>query len=308
MAFIVQRSGLEGGGSQEVGQEDVSSASEKNLNSQREGKRSEAPLESYWSGQGARAEGGATGRQGPERTPRWDPPTHQDESGGQGATGRPGQCWLPHSAQGRTWLPAHASLAAVPPPFFAWVLSSHPDLQLGPAHPCAHVRPFSNKAPKQLIHPSNWSNTIRLSFVSKHTLTRVVAKFHQHEANITSHTAFLLLVLTVTDPAALTAVTITVRFCRRAAFTLAGISLLCCNSVERLKCEGPWGCLETAGSVADSGSCSAPSENEHLKKQFVKLCLKDLALRHDWVHKLRPSRRYRNANRTKWEFNSRSVI
>lgn len=47
MAFIVQRSGLEGGGSQEVGQEDVSSASEQNLNSQREGKRSEAPLESY---------------------------------------------------------------------------------------------------------------------------------------------------------------------------------------------------------------------------------------------------------------------
>lgn len=37
MAFIVQRCGLEGGGSQEVGQEDVSSASEKKLNSQKGG-------------------------------------------------------------------------------------------------------------------------------------------------------------------------------------------------------------------------------------------------------------------------------
>lgn len=57
VAFIAQGSGLEGGESQEVGQEDVSNAGEQNLNSQREGKRSEALLREPLIRAGSRSQG-----------------------------------------------------------------------------------------------------------------------------------------------------------------------------------------------------------------------------------------------------------
>lgn len=119
--------------------------------------------------------------------------------------------------------------------------------------------------------------------------------------------------LAVTDLATLIAKTVfTAKVCRGAAVELAGVSLLQHHPTERLRCEALLGCLGTKGSLAeifaDAGLCSAPGATNYLKKQFLKLCLEEGALRHDPVPRLRLDRKYCNPIRMKWKSNSKPVV